>query len=125
MKKEETKFYKPTESIKISHAAKGTNANTCGTCSNMQRTTRKCCTNTKVVNARYNCLSGTCTIITRINRSRLRASIKVLHLPKILIAIIMVKKHNMKKYQQHFYKCKMCNNTFKITFILNNDKKII
>ena len=34
---------------------------------------------------------------------------------KILIGIKMVEKHKTRKNQQIFYKCKMCNNTIKIT----------
>ena len=41
----------------------------------------------------------------------------------ILINVKMVEKHKMSKDQQKFYKCKMCNNTIKITFSQHNYKK--
>ena len=35
----------------------------------------------------------------------------------------MVEKQKMSKNQKTFYKCNMCNNTIKITFLLHNYKK--
>ena len=63
--------------------------NYCVTCETMQTKIRNCCTNTNRVTAIYNCSSVTSSIITTMNKRRL--------------------KNNMCNM------CNMCNNTIKIT----------
>ena len=89
----------------------------------MQTKIRNCFTNTNRVTAKYTCSSVTSSIITTMNGSRLkitriivckRQSLSVTF-TNILIGIQMVEKHKIRKNQQTFYKCNMCNNTIKIT----------
>ena len=88
----------------------------------MQRKIRNCCTITKRKTARYNCSSVTSSIETTLKRSRLKITqIFVCKwqyfsgtFAKILTGIKMVEKHKIRKNQQTFNKCTMCNNKINI-----------
>ena len=42
---------------------------------------------------------------------------------KVLFGIKLEEKHKMSKYKPTYFKCNMCNNTFKFTFLLHDYKK--